>query len=381
MVLKRIDGKWEYDLKELIKYVEEESKKFVGKADLQKAMGVYRDFLNNVEKRHGIKFNYNFNIDNKRSVYYKAIYQDYDWCYQKYVIERKTYQEMADELGVSKRVIQKWCSEKHRLNNNTLKNELHLNNTQRELILASMLGDGHIDKRETQPMFIVSHADNQKDYLYWKYSILENLCNKEPSVVQGKAKDFKGEIYECRKQYRINTKIIYDLKEIRAMTKLDIIRQLNEFQLSIFILDDGHRGNSNWMVCVADFSKEEKDEFINICRNKLNLSCRYQKDDRYLLFDSISTNKLDEIILDNIPNNLDIIKYKLLENEKLKNHVIYLKVILENGSEVGISKYFKINKKLKCSDYIKYREELIKEEIYIIKEEDLLNRIRRGLNE
>lgn len=37
MVLKRIDGKWEYDLKELIKYVEEESKKFVGKADLQKA--------------------------------------------------------------------------------------------------------------------------------------------------------------------------------------------------------------------------------------------------------------------------------------------------------------------------------------------------------
>ena len=42
---------------------------------------------------------------------FKAVYQDYDWCYERYVIKGMTHQEMADECGASLRVIQKWCSE------------------------------------------------------------------------------------------------------------------------------------------------------------------------------------------------------------------------------------------------------------------------------
>ena len=376
-VLWKNKNKWEYDIDKLSEYIKVISSNYTGKKELAKHLGVYVDFLDRCEKDNGIKFEYNFRF-NKTNPKFKAIYQDYNWCYQKYVIERKTHQEMADELGVSKRVIQKWCSEKHKLNNHTLKNEICLNNIQRDLILASILGDGHIDKRESQPMFIVSHADNQKDYLYWKYDILKNLCNKEPSIIQGKAKNFKGETYDCRLQYRVNTKIIEELKNIRSMSKLDIIRQLNEFQLCIFVLDDGCRSGSNWSICVADLERNEKDEFINICKNRFNLNCKYQKDDRYILFDSIATNKLDNIILNNVPNDIDIIKYKILENDKLRNHVIYLKVVLRDGTEVGISKYFKLNKKLKGSDYIKYREELIDEEIYRIKEEDLLKRIEEN---
>lgn len=42
----------------------------------------------------------------KNNPKFKAIYQDYDWCYQKFVIENKSHREMAEEANCSLRVIQ-----------------------------------------------------------------------------------------------------------------------------------------------------------------------------------------------------------------------------------------------------------------------------------
>ena len=47
-------------------------------------------------------------------------------------------------------------------------------------------------------------------------------------------------------------------------------------------------------------------------KEKFNLSCHITKDDRYILFDSHATKKLDGMILEIVPNNLDIVKYKLI---------------------------------------------------------------------
>lgn len=43
---------------------------------------------------------------------FKAIYQDYDWCYERFINRDMSMQEMAKEAGCSLRVMQKWCSEK-----------------------------------------------------------------------------------------------------------------------------------------------------------------------------------------------------------------------------------------------------------------------------
>lgn len=42
------------------------------------------------------------------------------------------------------------------------------------------------------------------------------------------------------------------------------------------------------------------------------------KDLRYVYFNAESSRKIDDIILRNIPNNLDIIKYKILDKYKHK---------------------------------------------------------------
>lgn len=143
---------------------------------------------------------------------FKAIYQEYDWCYEMFINRGMSMQEMAVEAGCTLRVMQKWCSEKYKLNALTFKNEKHLNDLQRQIIMFGILGDGHIDKRENQPLYIESHADNQKDYIYWKYNILKDLCAMEPIYKCGHKKEINGKICNIKASYRLETRIINDLK-------------------------------------------------------------------------------------------------------------------------------------------------------------------------
>lgn len=244
---------------------------------------------------------------------FKAIYQDYDWCYERYINRRMSFEEMAAEAGSTKRVIEKWCSEVHRLNYHTMKNHIHLTDIQRQLIMFSLLGDGHIDKRKEQPVFIVSHAENQRDYLYWKYEILKNLCNKGPSYIPEQYKTFNNKDYLCQPTHRLVTKIVTEFKEIRSMNRIDIIKQLNEFGLSIHVLDDASRGDSNWNICLAEYTQEEIELYIQICNERFGLECHQTKDPMFVIFTADSSRKLDKIIMNNIPRDLDVIKYKILD--------------------------------------------------------------------
>lgn len=247
---------------------------------------------------------------------FKAIYQDYDWCYENYIINGFSIEEMAELCGAKKRVVEKWCREKYGLCNRTARDYIKLNEKQRELIIYSMLGDGHIDKRENQSLFIVSHAENQKDYLFWKYEILKNLCNKSPSYIKPQTKYFNGVGYMCQGAYRCATKIITELKYIKALSKKEIVEMLNEFGLSIFFLDDGSRDGCCWTICVAEFSDEDRETFCNVLKDRFNIECRVRKDTRYIGFSKSDSKLIDEIILRSIPNDLDIIKYKILDKQE-----------------------------------------------------------------
>lgn len=282
---------------------------------------------------------------------FKAIYQDYNWCYQKFIVENKSHKEMAKEANCSLRVIKKWCSEIYRLNKRTFKENKHLSDEQKELIMFSLLGDGHIDKRETQPIFIVSHAENQKDYLYWKYNILKDLCQSEPTYHEECFSTFStDERYLCKPSYRFGTRIINDLIQIREMSKSEIINQLNEFGICIHLLDDGSRSHSNWQVCVANFDESDKELYIKKCKEDLFLNCHKLKDDRYIQFDAISSRRIDDLILFYIPNDLDIVRYKIIDNDICKPANYFY--VHTNDGDIGLNNYCRKNK----LSYLKTKE-------------------------
>lgn len=254
----------------------------------------------------------------KNNINFKAIYQDYDWCYDKYINEGLNHEEMALEANCTKRVIEKWCCEKHKLTQEYRQVNKKLNSLQKDLIIGSMLGDGHIDKRDTQPMFIVSHAENQKDYLYYKYNILKDLCNISPVKKEAQYKDFNGKLYLCQPSYRFCTRIYNCLLEYRNKSYTYLLNLMNTYSFSIWMLDDGFRDSSIWELCVAEYTKDDIDTAFEIFRNKYGLKVWSKKDTRYISFDAESSRKIDNIILNNIPSTLDIIKYKIIENKLSK---------------------------------------------------------------
>lgn len=276
------------------------------------------------------------------SVKYKAIYQDYEWCYDRYINKGMTHQEMADEAKCKLRVMQKWCADIFGLNQWTFKEYKHLNNIQYQIILFGTLGDGHIDSRVDQPMYIESHSAEETDYVFWKYEQLKDLCNHEPVYYKESYNSFGGnKKYLCKPFYRINTRIINELKDIREMSRLSKIKMLNEFGFSLHILDDGCRCNL-WQVCLAGWTQEEVETYISICKEKFNLECQKDKDERYVNFTAVSSKKIDEIILRNIPNDLDIIRKKILNNNKIKD-LRHHRYIICNNKKVGLSAFCKLN--------------------------------------
>lgn len=306
--------------------------------NISKIMGIEMSII--AHKSSRLKIGNNYMRSNNPN--FKAIYQDYDWCFERFINRGMTHQEMADECGASLRVIQKWCSEKHRINKDTFKELKKLNKIQYELIMFGRLGDGHIDKRENEPMYIESHSEGERDYIFWKYSILKDLCNNEPKRYESRYKSFGSEKkYMCQPFYRLNTRTINHLKEIRNMKRIDIIKRLNEFGLSLHILDDGYR-DKLWELCLAEYTDEEVELYLNICKEKFGIYGKREKDNRYVRFDAPSSRKIDEIILKNIPNDLDIIHKKIIDNEKIpiaKNYTW----ILDNGNKVGLNSFCREN--------------------------------------
>ena len=157
----------------------------------------------------------------KNSSKYRAVYQNYDWCYQKYVIEGLNHEEMAEESNTTKRTIEKWCCEKHRLTQKYRQKYKQLNKLQRDLITGSLMGDGNIDRRKTQPVFIVSHAENQKDYLFWKYNIIKDFCNSSPSYHKANTKTFKNKKYNRQASWRISSRVQDCFIPLREMSVIE----------------------------------------------------------------------------------------------------------------------------------------------------------------
>lgn len=119
---------------------------------------------------------------------------------------------------------------------------------------------------------------------------------------------------------------------------------------------------------------KEKEYLINTLKDKFKLETHLEKDVRYLLFNSTSSRKIDALILKCIPNELDIVKYKILDKKITKpNNYIY--VISENGKK-GLSQVLK-NKK----NYNSFREMIMSKGIKEISNFELKEKWEELYNE
>lgn len=242
---------------------------------------------------------------------YRGEYSDYNWCYERFITRGMIIPEISQETGYKVRTLEKWIHEKYHLD---YKKDFRLNDKQKMVVTSGTLGDGHISRLNS---YIESHAENQKDYMYWKFDILRNMClMKEPSYYPPTVKYFGDKGYNCQAAYRVTTRSIDDLANIREMSNTEKINYLDDLGFVLHFLDDGHYNGTNWEICLAEWEKEEKYLYIKRLYELFNAEAYVIKDDRYIRLDKNSSDIMNKVILKNMPHELDIIQYKIINAKR-----------------------------------------------------------------
>ena len=115
-----------------------------------------------------------------------------------------------------------------------------LTQLQRSIIIGTVLGDGYlrIVSGKKNALLEVNHSFSQKEYVDWKYAMLETLCKSAP-----KARKSNG----TRVAYRFNTRqhpemtILYRTFYPEGKKRIPSSLELNPITLAVWFMDDGSR--------------------------------------------------------------------------------------------------------------------------------------------
>ena len=194
--------------------------------------------------------------------------------YLKFIIENKnklTNKEIAEALNISDRYVSKIKRE----NGIEAKISYKINEIQNQIILSGLLGDGNLKKNGLYNYYYREcHSVKEEEYLRWKFDNLSPLTNGCSVTYQKPRKETQNP------QCTFNTKTLKELIPYSKMSKSDIILNLNELGLVLYILDDGwkHRHSKNTKeyninLAVHDLSDKNKDELIKQYKDILDIDC------------------------------------------------------------------------------------------------------------
>lgn len=156
-----------------------------------------------------------------------------EFIYHEYIVKHKTQSEIAEEIGCNKSNISIYCR-KYGFTLEQWYDAFKLTDMQKDLIIGGTLGDGSVTKRKSMKNsnFYVSHAENQKDYLSFKYNILKDICKMEGVKLR------KGGGYNVQPLYYFTTRNIPALNEFKTSV-YQALDRLNYNSFVIWLMDDG----------------------------------------------------------------------------------------------------------------------------------------------
>jgi len=184
-----------------------------------------------------------------------------------------------------------------------------LTQIQRSIIIGSLLGDGYlrIVPGRSNALLEINHSYSQKEYVDWKFKMLESLCRSAPKMRKGNGN---------RVAYRFSTR---QSRELTAMYKIfyknrtkqvpfDIT--LDPIMLAVWFMDDGSMcRESDVYLNTQQFSNDDQIRCKNMLE-RIGIECAINKDKTYsrLRFKKSSLLRLRNLI---IPHIIPSMSYKL----------------------------------------------------------------------
>ncbi len=152
---------------------------------------------------------------------------------------------------------------------------LSVTSRQQEIMIGSLLGDGHLAKTTRGYAFRVNHGLMQKEYVDWKYRELCSLTNGIPST-------YKTTYYfrtvshryfdEMRNLfYRKNKKIIPQ----------NISRLLTPLAIAVWFMDDGTKEGNQVRINTQSFTKKENKKLSDTLEATLGIKSTINRDKHF----------------------------------------------------------------------------------------------------
>lgn len=235
-----------------------------------------------------------------------------------------TIKDLGKKYNVGERTIKRWFKEYGIKSIRSVERKYyHLRKVpftkcQREFIIGSLLGDGHIDNGKTR-RFVVNHSDKQLEYLKYKQSVLSNYVNKLRK--NAKQKNRNSTTYNlttiCHQELNSLHKLFYD--NTKKVIRKELVSYLTPYAMAIWYMDDGSARKYNVKISTEGFTKQENETLRNIIYVNFGISgkvCEYinrGKKYYYLSFNKPNSIKLCDLIR---PYIIQSMEYKLLRSSE-----------------------------------------------------------------
>ena len=180
---------------------------------------------------------------------------------------------------------------------------------QRSVVVGSLLGDGHLRTfpGRKNALLEVNHSFKQREYVDWKYLVLENVSASPPKARKGNGK---------RIAYRFHSRQLPELSMFHRLfygsgkKAIPNNISLDPIILAVWYMDDGSRcSDENFYLNTQQYSVSDQERLQAVLRT-LGLETRMNKDKIYwrLRFLSSSLSRLKELIA---PHLIPSMYYKI----------------------------------------------------------------------
>lgn len=187
---------------------------------------------------------------------------------------------------------------------------------QKEILLGTLLGDGHLEKNGYHTRLRIDHCHKQKDYVLWLASEFSPFSLKSRQIVEidkrsGKKYSrwhFSTRCITLLDKYR---KLFYNKR--RKIISRQVIRHLTPLSLAVWYMDDGfrRRDSKGFYLCTLSYTEEEQHILQEVLFRRFGLETRihHQKGSMRIFVPSASADRFNSIVK---PYILPNFKYKLL---------------------------------------------------------------------
>ncbi len=150
---------------------------------------------------------------------------------------------------------------------------------QMSVIAGSILGDAYICimPGRSNAFLEINHSIKAKEYVDWKYRVLENVCKSVPQT---------RKIDEKRTAYRFYTRQSKEFTELLnrfyrdGKKKVPSDLELDPVILAVWLMDDGSRSGGSVYLNTQQFSLSDQKRLMYLLR-QMGLKSRLNKDKKY----------------------------------------------------------------------------------------------------